>query len=273
MRNAIKFFYNIEVAELLAQNDDYIFENYILKKIDRKIDYSIYNFFIKNNLYIDKIIYNRFNELESFIDNKWFILIKREKKINLSFFVVLNFFVKIKSNNNNNWSNLWKEKIDYYEKMSIKITNKEFRRVFPYYIGLSENAIKYYNEGKGNNTLCFSHNRINGVIDFYSPSNIIIDCIARDIAEYIKYSFFENKFYILEFKEAINSIYITRDDAIFLFSRLLFPTYFFDCIELDNNYEFYSCKINQYEKMLNDIFILLSGMYNIPRVEWIIKKI
>ena len=27
------------------------------------------------------------------------------------------------------------------------------------------------------------------------------------------------------------------------------------------------------EKMLNDIFILLSGMYNIPRVEWIIKKI
>lgn len=273
MRNAIKYFYNLDVDDLFSKNDDYLFDTYILKKIDKKIDYSIYNFFIQNNLYIDKIICNNFNEIESLIDNKRFILVKREKRVNLSFFEIFCFFKKVEINQKNNWALLWKEKVDYYEKESIRIVNVEFRRFFPYYIGLSENAIKYYSENNGNYTVCFSHNRLNDSIYFYCPNNIIIDCISRDIAEYIKYSFFKKNLNMLELEKIINEISLTRDDAILLFSRLLFPTYFFDCIELKSNFELYFSKINQYEELLNKVFVLLNNIYDIPKIEWLIKKI
>jgi len=258
---------------LFNKNDDYFFDNYILKKIDRKIDYSIYNFFVQNNLYIDRIIRNNFNEIETFIDNKKYILVKREKKVNLSFFEIISFFKRIEINPKNNWALLWRKKVDYYEKESIRIVNIEFRRFFPYYIGLSENAIKYYTENNGNYTMCFSHNRLNDLIYFYCPDNIFIDCISRDIAEYIKYSFFKNKLNILELNEIINEVAFTRDDAILLFSRLLFPTYFFDCIESKNDFRLYFSKINQYEELLNKIYNLLNKVYGIPKIEWLIKKI
>jgi hypothetical protein len=273
MRNAIKFFYNIEVNDLIIKNDDFIFGNYILKKIDKKVDYSIYNFFIHNKLYIDKIIYNTFNEIESLIDKKKYILFKRERKVKLSFFEIISFFKKLEINQENNWPLLWKEKIDYYEKESIRIVNAEFRHIFPYYIGLSENAIKYYYENNGNYTICFSHNRLNDPVYFYCPNNIIIDCISRDIAEYIKYSFFEKKLDIHELQKNLNKINLTRDDAILLFSRLLFPTYFFDSIEFKTNFEIYSSRINQYEELLSIVFGLLNNTYKIPKIEWLIKKI
>ena len=78
---------------------------------------------------------------------------------------------------------------------------------------------------------------------------------------------------IHELQKNLNKINLTRDDAILLFSRLLFPTYFFDSIEFKTNFEIYSSRINQYEELLSIVFGLLNNIYKIPKIEWLIKKI
>ena len=148
--------------------------------------------------------------------------------------------------------------------------DKEFLETFPYYIGLSELAIRLCKENKDDYTYSISHERINSK-DFYSPDNILIDYKVRDVAEYIKISFFEDK---LDFDEIINYINTTvlkKGDYILLFARLLFPTYIYDCIE--NNYDTkkYISRINQYEQFLNKIYSLITTRTYIPKIYWLIK--
>ena len=69
-----------------------------------------------------------------------------------------------------------------------------------YYISLAEIAISYFNtlsEIYNENTLTFtlSHHIVTSPIDkymFYNPSNMCFDLSVRDIAEYIKESFFND---------------------------------------------------------------------------------
>ena len=71
----------------------------------------------------------------------------------------------------------------------------------------------------------------------------------------------------------MDTISLSIGDYIMLYSRLLFPTYFFDCIEFNKNcYTIYS-KINQYEKLLNEIYYIIRKRCDLPPVEWLIKKI
>ena len=114
---------------------------------------------------------------------------------------------------------------------------------------------------------------MNNDYEFYSPDNIIVDYKVRDIAEYIKKHFFDNKLDINLLYKFLNSNNFMVDDYIILYARLLFPTYFFDCIENNNNIDIYISKINQYEKFLNQIYWVLNINRNIPKIDWIIKKI
>lgn len=272
MKNAIKYYYEIEAENLKYDNPDYIFKGYVLKEVKKELNKEIYNLFISNDLYIHHIIYNTKREIITIIDNKKYILLKVDKYIKLDIKTIVEFLVDIKVEHKNDWSILWANKVDYYEKYISKIHNKDILAAFNYYIGLSECAIRIYKEGDNTGTYSICHDRLNKDIDFYSPTNIIYDYKVRDIAEYIKISFFKDTLDMKEIYFYLEHAKLLPNDYLLLYSRLLFPTYFFDCLEDGNDLLYYSTKINSYERLLDNIYKYISLFVSIPKLEWLIKK-
>lgn len=272
MRNAIKYYYNIDVDELDYDNREYLFDNYILKEINRDVDMELYNFFISNNIYINKIVSNKDNEIITMIDGKRYMLLQNDSKVDLNLNTINSFDMELNVEKKKSWWQLWEKKVDYYERTFVKNIDKEFLETFPYYIGLSELAIRLCKENKEDSTYSICHDRINSR-DFYSPDNIIIDYKVRDIAEYIKLSFFEDKLNLEEVYDFFNNTILKRGDYVLLFARLLFPTYIYDCIENNTDTKKYISKINQYENLLNEIYYYISSRTYIPKIYWLIKTV
>ena len=272
MRNAIKYFYNLDVDRLQNYYNGYLFDKYYIKEIKNNFDYELYNYLIHNNINVNRIIKNNNNEYITIIDNKYYMLLNIDNRVNLDIDNINSFFKEVKTNREINWAKLWELKVDYYEKEMLKINSKDILKIFPYYIGLSENAIRVYKENNGDCKIGICHRRLDNSIDFYSPDNIIIDYYVRDISEYIKYLFFQEEKDNYEIINIINTLYLTNDEYILLYSRLLFPSYFYDCIENNEDIIKYSSKINQYERFLKMYYENLKGRVNLPRIDWLIKK-
>ena len=75
--------------------------------------------------------------------------------------------------------------------------------------------------------------------------------------------------------------YVSYKEALLLYGRLIYPSYFFDLyddivnLNLDENkIENIVIKSEEYEKFLVDTYIYLSKLYNryIPRIDWLLKK-
>ena len=270
MKNSIKYFYNIDVDDIQNINGNYLFSNYYLIKYYKKLDVELYNYMINNKYKIHEIIYNKDHNYITLIDNKPYILLKLCKidKINLS--LILNNNI-IQSNISVNWAVLWEKKIDFYEKNISNIKEEKITKYFDYYVGLSENAISLFKTlDLSHEKIYISHIRIDKDIDYYNPLNIIVDYKMRDVAEYIKNAFFQNK--KLDFNNLI--LNLSYNDSMLLFIRLLFPTYFFDNYD---NYiknevidDSYITHIYKYELFLKNIYKLISQHYNIPKIEWFI---
>ena len=273
MRNAIKYYYDIDVDSLKYEKGEYLFDNYILKEMKKEVDINLYNFFIGNHIYLHHIIYNNRGEYATTIDKKKYILLQKQHDVNINMQNITMFLVDINVSEKKDWSKLWEAKVDYYEKNIITQRDKECMSVFPYYIGLSELAIRLYKEIDGDGTYSICHDRLISDNDFYSPDNIITDYKVRDIAEYIKISFFNETINLNEVFEALDHIVLTPVDYQLLYSRLLFPTYFYDCLENNENLSKYTSKINQFEDLLNEMFYYLKVKANIPKIDWLIKKV
>ena len=176
--------------------------------------------------------------------------------------------------------------IDYYE-TQIGENSKKYpliRESFDYFIGLAENAISYltYTKKETPKTIydnkVLSHNNLYHSLD--DPLNIIIDHKSRDLAEYIKLSFFDNNKNI--FQELDNYFYYHKysDYGIrVLFSRILYPSFYFkaynDIIqgiakekELNNIIN----NIDKYEIYIYNIYIYLKKYSNLPPIEWLKKR-
>ena len=176
--------------------------------------------------------------------------------------------------------------IDYYE-TQIGENSKKYpliRESFDYFIGLAENAISYltYTKKETPKTIydnkVLSHNNLYHSLD--DPLNIIIDHKARDLAEYIKLSFFDNNKNI--FQELDNYFYYHKysDYGIrVLFARILYPSFYFktynDIIqgitkekELNNIIN----NIDKYEIYIYNIYIYLKKYSNLPPIEWLKKR-
>ena len=149
---------------------------------------------------------------------------------------------------------------------------------------MAENAISYYNNLSSkeidNNTLVISHRIINindTVYAIYDPVNIIIDHKSRDIAEYIKHSFFSNNAKIYqELNIYFKYNYYTKDDIILLLSRVLYPSFYFNMYEdiMINNKEEkiitnITSKLDKYELYLYNIFKYFNNFYDLPIPEWL----
>ena len=129
-----------------------------------------------------------------------------------------------------------------------------------------------------------SHKRLkptDKVDSLYNPLNIIYDSRVRDVAEYIKNSFWTDNHNI--YNELNNYLYknnLSLNEVKLLISRVLFPSFYFDLYEDIFNYNKDEkilnniiSRIDEYEEYLNSIIIYFKRFYPIDEIEWLKKKI
>ena len=304
MKNAINFYYNLKPENVNNYNNYYYFYYnkylYVLLLYNEDLKYinDIYNLnvsLLSLNIPIHQIIINKNNSIISLINNNYYILYKiliknYNRKINIKDINYLNSII-ITNNIDNNWDYLWSTKIDYLE-YQINQSGKKYPLIvesFSYFVGLTENAISYAKNATlelkkdYNNIGVITHKKLNindTLFNLYDPLNITIDYKIRDLAEYIKNSFFEDNFNIFNelnyyFKKNYLSIYLIR----LLFARILYPSFYFNLYDdiISNKKEEkellkITSRINKYEQYLYEIYLYLKKIYNIPEVEWLKKR-
>ena len=287
MKNTINYFYNIEVKDYKKRNTSFIF--YLKEDKYEFIEYygdinklmNIYSIVKMHGRICDEIIRNKDNGIVTSHENKPYILLKKNNnyfsKILLDEIVKYNCNVYM--NNSLKWKQLWEEKIDYYELQIEDLGSKYsiLKESFNYYKGLSELALNLLNYVEEKNIIfSISHIRIEKKEDLLNPLNIIIDSRVRDIAEYIKIQFLNEN---INYGEIIYMLYkkiFNKDEIILLFSRLLYPSYYFDSYE-----KFYNSsdatkelleiikKNSSYEEFLSQLYIDIKKVYNIPRIDFL----
>ena len=302
MKNIINYFYNLNITELTNKDNIYSFYDN-----DELYHFYIYNNNIKNldltkdiddslkkDTLIHEIIINKDNSIITYYNNIPYILCKINININKPITLgEINYLSsKVISTNSkityHSWQDLWSIKMDYLEKV-INENGKKYPIIvdsFNYFVGMAENAISYYNNLSNkevdNNSLVISHRIINindTVYAIYDPVNIIIDHKARDIAEYIKYSFFSDNTNIFkELNVYFKYNYYTRDDVVVLLARVLYPSFYFNMYEdiMINSKEEkiitnITSKLDKYELYLARVFKYFNNFYNLPVPEWLNK--
>ena len=301
MKNFIKFFYNMKVTNTNFINNYYEFNHnnnyyrlYILNE-----EYNIYNYNniytinkeLINNTLMSEIILNKDKNIITTYHNINYILLKINCNINKNITLEeIDYLSKVKivNNNKSNWGLLWSKKIDYLEEW-ISENGKKYPQVvnsFNYFVGMSENAISYYNNIEIDNNMMYyiSHKVLrptDKVDSLYNPLNIIYDYRVRDVAEYIKNSFWTDNHNI--YNELNNYLYknnLSLNEVKLLISRVLFPSFYFDLYEDIFNYNKDEkilnniiSRIDEYEEYLNSIIIYFKRFYPIDEIEWLKKKI
>lgn len=302
MKNIINYFYNLNITELTNKdniysfydNDElyyfYIYNNNIKNiNLTKDIDDSL-----KKDTLIHEIIINKDNSIITYYNNIPYILCKINININKPITLgEINYLSsKVIITNSkityHSWQDLWSIKMDYLEKV-INENGKKYPIIvdsFNYFVGMAENAISYYNNLSNkevdNNSLVISHRIINinaTVYAIYDPVNIIIDHKARDIAEYIKYSFFSDNTNIFkELNVYFKYNYYTKDDVVMLLARVLYPSFYFNMYEdiMINSKEEkiitnITSKLDKYELYLTRVFKYFNNFYNLPVPEWLNK--
>ena len=306
MKNNIMYYYNLNINTIYQNNEYFYFEieneRYELVIYTREIKeqqaiYELNKKMVISNILVHEIILNKDNYVVTIINNIPYILYKvyinKDKEISLLELTYLSNY-NFEYNDiltRDNWNVLWGKKIDYLE-YQINQTGKKHPILvdsFSYFVGLAENAISYVKnttiETKKEQTDIgvISHRKIkqcNKLNCIYDPLNIVIDHKSRDLAEYIKLSFFNNNKNIFnELDIYFSNHYFSLYGIRILFARILYPSFYFDMYEeiiLEKRNESdvldITNKITEYEEYLKYIFIYLKKFYNIPEIDWLIKK-
>lgn len=298
MKNILEFYYNLSLEEeILNRNGNYYFvinnNSFVFRPFygnNNSID-DIYklNNYLSNFSYIDKIILNKFNSPITKVKDNLYVLILLKGNNNINLSIISNLasidIPSFKSLERNNWEVLWGNLIDYYE-MQIGQNEKKYpliRESFDYFVGMGENAISYLvntkKEVKPNfyDKKVLSHNNLYNSL--FDPLNIILDHKARDLAEYIKLSFFNNNQNI--FKELDEYFYYNHYSFYgmrILFARIIYPSFYFKLYDeilskKKEEKELNSIikRIDDYELYLSNIYFYLRKYYDIPMIEWLKK--
>ena len=298
MNNFIEYFYGIKVDKVIY-NDKYysfIYNGFIYKLYTFDDNYSnlrmLYdvNKKLVSNTLMSEIIINRNNEIISNYNGISYILIKVFANVNKSVSLEEISFVSkslYREKININWGILWSNKIDYLEDL-INENGKKYPLIvdsFNYFVGMCENAIAYFNSIILDNNYKYvvSHKVIkwdDSVEVLYNPMNITFDYRVRDVAEYIKNSFFNNNHNI--FNELI--IYLNKEqlslmEVKLLISRLMYPSFYFEMYEdilIDNKEEKIILdvisRLDEYEQYLDKIISFLGRYYQVDEIMWLKYK-
>lgn len=291
MENIINYYYNLYPDKIQKMYNGFFFvlkgNKFLLIEliIPKKNILEIYDKLITSKVYNYIVVTNKDNEPVSELNKKEYILFQ----INCDDKEILRFEeqIYIPGVNNINWGELWGDRINYYEIQINELAQDKqvILESIYYYIGLAENAIHIANKYKNikENEILIQHYRMNMPIkkgDYFNPGNMISDVFVRNIAEYIKSSYFcekhEDEYYI----EYINSFNYTETTANLLLARILYPSYYFDIFDeiiLNNKDEDELISIinlcYDFENLLLKIYILLQKKYPILNINWIRKRI
>lgn len=291
MKNILNYYYRIIIDEDDINNGYFSYDNHLffLCEYRRNINEIgalefLNKLMLSQNIMINRIVNNIFNKSITYQDNKNYCLLmidyKYIKESNVKYIRAFNN-QELNILKRNDWGKLWSIKIDYIEyqlahlKNSYPIINSSVN----YYIGMAENAISYYNMLDLNNvSLYISHRRIN-TESIYNPLELVIDYKVRDIAEYIKYNFFNKNMSIYDIKKYLRELKLEDIDYILLYVRLFYPSYYFDVYEEIINEKKSELELNKiidlsslYEELLFEIYSLFKRKINILGVDWINKK-
>lgn len=248
------------------------------------------------NTYYHQIILNKDNSIITMLENKPFIMLKLSKVMNLPITIfdikgkdIVKVNKKLEKLVRFNWTALWETKIDYFENQIFAKKDKyeNFIDSFYYCIGMAENAILYIKEALNSHKaseldeLVISHNRFYqnmSLINFYNPTTLIIDHRSRDIAEFLKCSFWSNDYDLTIIKDYLEQCEISTLGAHLLFGRLLFPSFYFDYLEeiiFSDSMESMHLveeRIEEYNMFLSEIFDILLENFELREIKWITKK-
>ena len=293
MKNTINYYYNIMPLSIHQFNENYIITinnyKYIFMPFYGNINnlILIYNFLTTNNIYCHEIIYNKDQNIITNIKNKPYVLLKvhynNNMLINENNIISYNFQKKKKKKCN--WYQLWCQKLDYYECQIREYGKKHpiIRNSFGYYNGLCETAISLLANTKIKNiNMYINHQRIQNnmnELEFYNPLNLVIDTKTRDISEYYKNKFFLEENIINDIDKYIKNSNLNYDEMILFYTRLIYPSYYFDTYDKiiqgkikEEKLLFYINQSNKYEQFLKKIYLIINKYYKLPEIEWIIKS-
>ncbi len=281
MKNAIKYYYGLDVSKIINSNGNYYLlinnMNYLLYKCNiediNNISLSNYHTLIPT---INGIKYIMF-------DNNYYVLFKLNTMIKRIEFKDLINSILYYGQGNLNWVNLWETHIDYIESTIVGNYSKysDLSDIVPYYIGLGENAIELLNISNINSINTYvTHKRVTynmNLTFLYNPFFVVIDTRVRDLAEYIKSEFFDSVISFNDIYNQILSFNLNNDEYILLFSRLLYPSYFFDLCDdaINGNYDRSKLenivnKVDEYEKFLKWIYLKIKKTTYIYDIDWLI---
>ena len=255
--------------ELVKLDSQYQFE--ALKDISNELRSENYGQIIKTINNTPTMEYNR----------KIYALIKKNN-VSKSIIEILdeesnrNISIDSSKTKNTSWFELWCKKNDNIE-YTYKLTkgkNKIIDESIAYFLGMAETAIAYYKEiDNTEKRLTISHRRVE---EIDNPLNIIIDEKERDVSEYLKYIFFNNKNYYNEIK-SVNELIIKHQLSYEkIYARMLYPTFYFDELEKydtdRNSLQTISkivSRVDEYERYLNYLHRFFSQKKVIKKIDWL----
>ena len=297
MNNFIDYYYGIKEDNIIYNETYYSFtyKGYLYKlyKILDNININqvvnINKKLIRHTL-MGEICLNRFGKAISIYNDNSYVLVKvysiSNKYISLEDINYLANMLYV-SNGGLNWGQLWAKKIDYLERMISEFGKKYPLLVdsFNYFAPLTENAISYFNDiNIPNNYLAFISHKVININDkdgcLYNPLNIIFDYKVRDIAEYIKNAFFENRDISNELLKYLSRNELSQTDIKLLIARMLYPSFYFnlyDDILINNKDEKIIVdiinRLDDYEVYLARYINYFSSKYDTPTITWLKNKL
>lgn len=295
MKNTIEYYYNITISRIHQNSKNYYFSidgyNYLFLPFDDidslNIIYELSNY-LYSNMLSHQIIMTKDNQLYIRTNEENYVLLKTSMSKNIVDYNQIFKFNSIIFNKNenilrrDNWYKLWSEKVDYFE-YQLNQAGKKYpliRKSFAYYIGLAENAIILFNTtNKEKLNICLSHKRIkfnSTTYELYNPLNFIIDYRVRDICEYFKDAFFNNKKVYDDIQTYLYYNDLSYEESCLFFSRMLFPSYYFDMYEKilidkieEKELNKVLSKTIEYEKLLKKVYYSLRQNNKLPLIEWL----
>ena len=306
MKNTINYYYNLNPDKINHIFDYYYFyidnELYYFSVYTKDVSSisDVYRFnqeLIGKGVLVNEIIDNKMSSVLTFVNQVPYILTKVvvniNKPINLGeiSYLSMSQISYPKGLLRDNWLNLWISKIDYLEYHHEQNFSKFplINSSFNYFIGLGENAISYLSEtlrkykADYSDVGVISHDVIlvdDTIYNLYNPENIIIDHKARDLAEYIKFSFFRDNYSIFdELDEYFRYHYFSIFGIELVIARVLWPSFYFEAYDEvmrnkinESSILKITSRINEYERYLGDVFKYFKRFYPIEEVSWLVRN-
>lgn len=282
MENILNYYYQLNITDIKKKDYYYLlttdeYEQYIFNEIIDSNELKENLDYLNNtNVLYDLLILTKEGNITINYNDKEYALFKVRNNENLNILSFSNLITTGKLK----WGTLWSNRVDYYlEQIAEVVEQKEIKYAMDYYISLAEIAISYFNtlsEIYNENTLTFtlSHHIVTSPVDkymFYNPSNMCFDLSVRDIAEYIKESFFNDILTNYEILSLIDKINLNESLANYLLVRLIYPSYIFKLYDIFIETKKLNKKFYEYMKKSREYETLLSTIYNKLKLKYSIK--